>query len=128
MINISKKTLQDLEFETVLTQVEAYATTELGKTAITQICPFTQEEKLKESLARTNEYLASFENENVIPSHYFESISEEIKRLSIENYFLEVESFRKIKTIAEASNDLIKFFENFQEYYPNHYQSSSKII
>jgi DNA mismatch repair protein MutS2 len=128
MVSISTKTLQDLEFETVLTQVEAYASTELGKTAITQICPFTQEEDLKESLARTNEYLASFENENVIPSHYFESISEEIKRLSIENYFLEVESFRKIKTIAEASNDLIKFFENFKEYYPTHYQSSSKII
>ena len=127
MVSINTKTLQDLEFETVQTQVETYATTELGKIAVTQICPFTQEEELKESLARTNEYLASFENENVIPSHYFESISEEIKRLSIENYFLEVESFRKIKTIAEASNDLIKFFENFQEYYPTHYQSSSKI-
>lgn len=127
MVSINTKTLQDLEFETVQTQVETYATTELGKIAVTQICPFTQEEELKESLARTNEYLASFENENVIPSHYFESISEEIKRLSIENYFLEVESFRKIKTIAEASNDLIKFFENFQEYYPTHYLSSSKI-
>ena len=77
MVSINTKTLQDLEFETVQTQVETYATTELGKIAVTQICPFTQEEELKESLARTNEYLASFENENVIPSHYFESISED---------------------------------------------------
>ena len=127
MISITTKTLQDLEFQTVLTQIEAYATTELGKITISQICPFTNENDLKKSLAQTNEYLASFENENVIPSHYFESISEEIKRLSIENYFLEIESFRKIKTIAEASNDLIKFFEKFSEYYPVNYAESSQI-
>jgi DNA mismatch repair protein MutS2 len=128
MISINTKTLQDLEFQTVLTQIEEYATTELGKIAVSKICPFTEEEDLKVALAHTNEYVASFENENVIPSHFFESISEEVKRLSIENYFLEIESFRKIKTIAEASNDLIKFFENFSEYYPTHYTESSKII
>lgn len=127
MVSITTKTLQDLEFETVLTQIEAYATTDLGKIAISQIQPFTVEDELHESLAITNEYLASFENENTIPGHYFESISEELKLLSIENYFLEIESFRKIKTIAEASNDLIKFFENFKEYYPTHYENSSKI-
>ena len=49
MVSINTKTLQDLEFETVQTQVETYATTELGKIAVTQICPFTQEEELKES-------------------------------------------------------------------------------
>ena len=127
MISITTKTLQDLEFQTVLTQIEAYTTTELGKIAINQVCPFTNEDDLKKSLAQTNEYLASFENENVVPSHYFESISEEIKRLSIDNYFLEIESFRKIKTIAEASNNLIKFFENFSEYYPKNHAESSQI-
>lgn len=127
MISITTKTLQDLEFETVLTQIETYATTELGKTAISKICPFTTEDELQESLALTNEYLASFENENVIPNHYFESISEELKRLIIENYFLEIESFKKIKILAEASNDLIKFFENFIEYYPTHYKKTSSI-
>lgn len=127
MVSINTKTLQDLEFQTVLTQVETYATTELGKIAVTQICPFIESSDLLDSLAQTNEYLASFENENVIPGHYFETISEEIKRLSIENYFLEIESFRKIKTIAEASNDLIKFFENFNEYYPTLYNRSSNI-
>ena len=127
MISITTKTLQDLEFETVLKQVDAYTTTDLGKLAVSEISPFEEEDALKAALARTNEYLASFENENVIPSHFFESISEEIKRLSIENYFLEVESFRKIKTIAEASNDLIKFFDNFSEYYPTLHKSASEV-
>lgn len=127
MISINTKTLQDLEFQTVLSQVQAFAITELGKDAVTQICPFSEEENLLESLVQTNEYLASFENENVIPNHFFEPISEEIKRLEIENYFLEIESFRRIKTLAEASNNLIKFFENFSEYYPTLYKSSSQI-
>ena len=43
MISITTKTLQDLEFQTVLTQIEAYATTELGKITISQICPFTND-------------------------------------------------------------------------------------
>ncbi|MGB0973352.1 MAG: endonuclease MutS2 [Flavobacteriaceae bacterium] len=127
MVSITTKTLQDLEFETVLTQVESYATTDLGKLSVSQIQPYTTKEELHEALSLTNEYLASFENENTIPGHYFDSISEELKLLSVENYFLEIDSFRKLKTLAEASNDLIKFFENFKEYYPTHFETSSKI-
>lgn len=127
MSSINHKTLQDLEFETVLDQIKALTITELGADAVMGISPIKQEFQMKIALHQTNEYLSSFENENVIPNHFFEKITEEIQRLSIEDYFLEIESFRKIKTIAEATNDLIIFFDKFKEYYPILFETSNKI-
>jgi len=127
MVAIHTKTLQDLELQTVLEQVETHAITSLGKLQVSKITPIPSQIELTLSLHQTNEYLSSFENENAIPNHYFEDINEEIASLSIENYFLEIEGFRKIKTIAEASNEIIHSLEKFKEYYPNLYTTSSKI-
>lgn len=118
MIKIHSKTLDDLEFETVLQQVSEHAVTTYGKQKISDTQPFHDEELLLTNLSYVNEYLASFENENVIPNHGFDGISLEIKLLAIENSFLEVTGFRKISAISNASNLLIKFFKKFQEYYP----------
>ena len=127
MITVSEKTLQDLEFQTVLTQIEALTTTELGRVAVANIAPFSNKELLFDSLAQTNEYLSSFENENRIPNHHFEAITNEIKYLTIENYFLEIDSFKKIKSLAVTTNDLLYFFKNFNEYYPTLLASSNTI-
>jgi len=127
MVAIHTKTLQDLELQTVLEHVEKYATTSLGKLHVSKITPIPNQLELSLSLQQTNEYLSSFDNENSIPNHYFEEINEEIASLAIENYFLEIEGFRKIKTIAEGSNDIIYFLEKFKDYYPNLYKNASKI-
>lgn len=118
MIKIHSKTLDDLEFETVLQQVSEHAVTTYGKQKISDTQPFHDKELLLTNLSYVNEYLASFENENVIPNHGFDGISLEIKLLAIENSFLEITGFRKISAISNASNLLIKFFKKFQEYYP----------
>jgi len=127
MVAIHAKTLQDLELQTVLEQVEEHAITSLGKLSVSQITPIPQQLELKTSLHQANEYLASFENENTIPNHYFEEINDELASLTIENYFLEIESFRKIKTISEGANDIIYFLEKYKEYYPSLHIASSKI-
>jgi len=118
MIKIHSKTLDDLEFETVLQQVSEHAVTTYGKQKINNTQPFADKDVLLTNLSYVNEYLASFENENVIPNHGFDGISLEIKMLAIENSFLEVQGFRKISAISSAVNLLIKFFKKFQEYYP----------
>ena len=87
--NISKKTLIDLEFSTVLQQVAEFSISEIGKKEILEITPFTNRKKVLNELAYTNEYFCSFENENRIPNHRFDNIYEQIKRLAIENSFLE---------------------------------------
>ena len=118
MNQIHKKTLQDLEYYTVLEQVAEYAVTHLGHEACLQVSPLTNRENLLLSLEQTNEYLASFDNENRIPNHGFEPITKEIKLLSIENTYLEVHGFRKLVAISTICNDILKFLNKFKEYYP----------
>ena len=118
MINISKKTLQDLEFESVITQVASYNVTSLGKTAILETIPFSKRTNVIEALQLTNEFLASFENENRIPNHGFDSITKELKLIKIEDNYLEIDGFRKIVSICTTTNILLKFFKKFHEYYP----------
>ena len=81
MINIHEKTLKDLEFFTVLDQISALCITALGKDAVLAILPFSDEEQLILELDYVNEYLSSFDNDNRIPNHGFETISKELKLL-----------------------------------------------
>lgn len=127
MISIYPKTLEDLELQQVLQHVHTHAITILGKQQVLEIIPFSDEVELSISLNHTNEYLSSFDNDNTIPNHYFDDISEELASLTIENYFLEIESFRKIKTISKASNLLLVYFKKFKEYYPTLNDTSSEI-
>jgi DNA mismatch repair protein MutS2 len=127
MINIHEKTLQDIEFDTVLSQVAEHCITHLGKTKTLKIVPFGSKEELVYELNLTNEFLSSFYNENRIPNHGFEPITKEIQLLKIENSFLETQSFKKIASISASSNAILKFFNKFEEYYPNLNESTSNI-
>jgi DNA mismatch repair protein MutS2 len=118
MISITDKTLQDLQFSTVLGTISSICNTDIGKQKALEIVPFKTKESLMTALLQTSEYLSSFQNNNAIPNHGFDAITYEIKFLGIEDSFLEVGSFKKIATISETSNLLIQFFKKFEEYYP----------
>lgn len=119
MIDIPHKTLKDLEFSTVLNQVSDYCITQLGKEKVLEIKPYQDKKTLLLGLRLTDEYLSSFINNNRIPNHGFDTISKELKLLQIENTYLETSSLQKIVAMSLTSNDLLKFFEKFDEYYPN---------
>ena len=127
MINIHKKTLQDLEFTTVLEQVSEYAITGLGHEKILDIYPYKDKDELIYSLQLTNEYLASFDNNNRIPNHGFDAITKELQLLRIENTFLEVHSLKKLVSISLTINELIAFLKKFNEYYPQLNEFASHI-
>lgn len=127
MINIHEKTIQDLEFQTVLEQVSEHAVTTLGKEKTLTISPFQDKETLFYELNLTNEYLSSFLNDNRIPNHGFSEIIKELKLLKIENTFLEPQSFKKIVSISLTCNDLVKFLNKFETYYPTLHQFSKRI-
>jgi DNA mismatch repair protein MutS2 len=126
-VSISQKTLDDLEFDIVKAQVEAYCITYLGKNQVKRLKPLTKEKDATDALNVVNEFLSSFENENRIPNHGFEDIIEELKTLRIENNFLEIEQFRKISSLSITCNILLKFFKKFKEYYPLIFDISEKI-
>jgi len=119
MISITDKTLQDLQFPTVLETISAACNTEIGKQKALEITPFKEKEVLMKALLQTSEYLSSFDNNNAIPNHGFDTISHEIRFLAIEDSFLEVGSFRKIASISETTNIILFYFKKFDDYYPN---------
>ncbi|TYA59041.1 endonuclease MutS2 [Formosa maritima] len=128
-IHIHNKTLQDLELATVLNQVSELCITALGHEKTLEIQPYSNKKLVLNALDLTNEYLASFYNENRIPNHGFETISKEIKLLKIENTYLETHSFKKIVSISLTSNEIILFLRKFEEYYPslNNYASNIEV-
>jgi DNA mismatch repair protein MutS2 len=118
MTYITDKTLQDLEFNTVLQTISERCNTEIGKQKALEIIPFKDKEALMNALLQTSEYLSSFSNNNAIPNHGFDNLTNDLKFLAIEDSFLEVSSFRKIATLSETVNVLLLFFKKFHDYYP----------
>lgn len=118
MANIQNKTLQDLEFPTVLQQVAGRCNTELGKQMALDIVPFSNENEMKNALGKTSEYLGSLVSENRIPNHGFDAINKELQLLKIENTTLELQGFKRIAVICESVATHQKFFHKFKEYFP----------
>ncbi|MES2574826.1 MAG: DNA mismatch repair protein MutS [Bacteroidota bacterium] len=127
MISITEKTLQDLQFPTVLETISEICNTDIGKQKALEITPFKDKETLMNALMQTSEYVSSFQNNNAIPNHGFDAITYEIKFLGIEDSFLEVGSFRKIATISDTTNFLLNYFKKFDDYYPYLNRKASEV-
>ena len=126
-IIISEKTLNDLEFETILQRVETFCVSDLGRKASQNIKPILKKEVLFSELKKVDEYLTSFANDNRIPNHSFDDISKEISLLDIENSYLTPESFLKVLNISETVNEQLKFLKKFKEIYPVLFQHSQEV-
>ncbi|MEL6917506.1 MAG: DNA mismatch repair protein MutS [Bacteroidota bacterium] len=127
MAVITKKTLQDLEFPTVLQQLVLRCHTDLGKERALLLSPLTDKENVLFALGQTSEYLSSFENENRIPNHGFDGIDGELKLLKVENTTLEINGFKRIGDICKTVMTHKKFFKKFKDYYPLLFQSANGI-
>ena len=115
---IPKKTLEDLEYHEVLSQVAVFAITEMGTKACLATQPLPDTPELHQQLQAVFEFHASFEDDNRIPNHGFDDLSTSIKMLQIENSVLEIQAFRAIGTSSETVNTLLNFFKKFKTYYP----------
>ena len=122
---IPKKTLEDLEYDEVLKKCSDLSITSLGKVEIMNLHPKIQTHEIIKGLSEVSEFRASFDNENRIPNHGFESMLDVFSILKIENSVLEISSFRILATNTETTNNLLKFFFKFKSYYPNLYERSS---
>ena len=126
-MSIPEKTLSDLEFPVVLEHLVSRCVTDPGAKAVAGIGPIADRRLLRESLGKTNEYLASFSNENRIPNHGFEALNEEFKLLGIENTRLEASGFKKILQCCHTADTHIKFFKKFKVYYPLWFATTSEL-
>ena len=127
MVRIDKKTAEDLEFPAVLQQVAEFCISDPGRSKVLKTAPFKNTEDILPELKRVKEFQASFENDNTIPNHGFESIDPEIKLLQIENSVLEIGAFRRIATVCNTTFDLLKFFKKYKEFYVALYEHSEQV-
>lgn len=127
MISITEKTLKDLEFHTILQTISDRCNTEIGMEKALQIQPFKSKEILFAELAYTNEYVASFSNNNALPNHGFETVTSDLKLLAIEDSFLELIAIKKILDLSKSTNEYLKFLKKFSDYYPELYKKSIQI-
>lgn len=117
MGRIANKTLEDLEFPTVLQQISENCITEPGKERALSITPFQDFDQIEPELLRVKEFAASLQGENPIPNHGFDPIYKELHLLGIERSILEISGFRKILSISETTRLLLKFFKKYEEFY-----------
>ena len=115
---VSEKTLKDLEFPEIISLLEERCVTGPGKSRARQIEPFSDKGLLNASLGRTREYLASYQSENRLPGHGFDSIDQELQVLRLENSLLPVEAFRKFAALSRLVGTHQKFLAKFKEYFP----------
>jgi DNA mismatch repair protein MutS2 len=127
MISITEKTLKDLEFHTILQTISERCNTEIGMEKALQIQPFKDKEILFSELAYTNEYVASFSNNNALPNHGFETVTADLKLLAIEDSFLELIAIKKILDLSKSTNEYLKFLKKFSDYYPELFKKSAQI-
>lgn len=127
MGKISKKTLIDLEFNSVLDRVAELCISNLGKTKILDIHPISNNELLFKELHLVNEYLSSFANDNRLPSHNFEEITIEIHALNIENNYLNPTAFLKLVAVSNTVNETLRFLKKLNKIYVYLYDDSKNI-
>ncbi|QKX06885.1 DNA mismatch repair protein MutS [Aquimarina sp. TRL1] len=127
MIRISDKTLKDLEFDIILSQITELCTTDYGKQKVAQITPLPDKESLHISLQQVAEYKSSSLQDARIPNHGFDAINKEIQLLKIENTFLEASNLKKIVSISITANELLYFFRKYKELYPILHRTSSAL-
>lgn len=127
-MQVSEQTLRDLEFPKILEQISEFAFNERTVEVISNLKPYENHEELITDLKTTNEYLTSIESENKIPFSEFYYMKDFLPRLEIENYYLSVEEFFKIKSNALQIKEITKFITQFEEYFPELNKIISQVI
>jgi len=127
MGKIPKKTLEDLEYDEVLRQCASFAITTLGKETCLSLTPEINPAEVLNQLQAVSEFHASFDNENRIPNHGFEAITEVFSLLKIENSVLGITAFQTVSANTEITNTLLKFLKQFKTYYPTLFESSREL-
>lgn len=128
MGKISKKTMIDLEFNSVLERISELCISSLGKSKILNITPIANNSLLSKELNLVNEYLSSFANDNRLPSHHFEEITQELHALNIENNYLKPAAFLKLVAISNTVNETLRFLKKLNKIYVHLYGDSKGVV
>ena len=108
-MNIPEKTIEDLEFQKVLSEIEKYAKTDRVKRVIQKIRPLESFDAVMFRLKATNEFLSGLQGENRFPFGDYDDIREDLEKLEVENYRMPSANFISIRTHMLQIHELMKF-------------------
>ena len=100
-LKTSKKILDDLEFDAVVAQVAEFSITSLGRSEIEKLTPYALKKDCIKTLNLVHEFVSSFDNENRIPNHGFDDITEELNFGNILSMNRRNGAYNMIKKIKE---------------------------
>ena len=124
---IHPKALQDLEFDEVLAHIADFAQSEQARNKIASITPDTDWDNINRNLDLTNEYLRSFESENPLPHHFIVPFEQALKKLQVENTFIEPKDLLNIAQAVDIVVKLNRFFIKFNNYFPELLAQNEKL-
>ena len=112
-----------LEFDKVLELLEKEALTQMGAEILAHLSPDTSFSRIDAGLREVRDWKLALEKNDRIPIMAFEDVRDDLKRLEIEGYTLQSESFQHILQILLNMRDLFKFFAQTvkREIYPKIY-------
>jgi len=101
-----------IEFSKILESLSVHCFGAPAKAIISQLRPFTREDKISRMLDEIQEYLKLKDLGYEFPLGYYQSISEELKLLSTIDYVLETEQYLKIYNHLRMISGIVDFFKN----------------
>jgi DNA mismatch repair protein MutS2 len=115
--------LRKLEFDKVIDLLEKEALTPMAAAILRQTAPLQQVDVIDQSLREARDYKLALEKNDRIPLAAFSDISEDLRRLAVEGYTLQSESFQAILGILILVRDLLRYFNGGakKEIYPKLY-------
>ncbi|MFT7343661.1 MAG: DNA mismatch repair protein MutS2 [Lentimonas sp.] len=119
MAYIDNQTLEDLEFDTIQSKLCKYAIGPTAEEKLKSLVPYSDHEKLKESLLTVNELLSIRLEGEPFPSLSFDELKKEIRTLPIQNSFLSQDGFVRIAKASDLGNKLVYFCNKREIDYPN---------
>lgn len=113
-----EQSLKDLEFNTVLDWLEAFAIGETARQRIRSLSPGSQFEAIHLELERLQEFHNIKTEGESFPALDFDELKKELKILPVKNAVLEQEGFVRISRASLLVNAILHFFDKRDKDYP----------
>ncbi len=127
-MQVSKQTILDLEFNVILEKIAEHIFSKKLQVSYLETLPFDDFKEIEFYLTTCNEYLSSFESENIIPfSDYFE-YEESLNYIHLENYHLDEPIFLEIKSNCIQLKQIIANLNKLELNFPTILSECNKLI
>lgn len=116
-----KDALEKLEFEKILTLLQAYCQLDAAKKLSLKLKASSNFKQVRFWLHQSQEYKLILESNDYLPNSFQDNLEKELQFLQIENSVLQEDNFLKIKKLCLDIQDKIRWFKGKEDLYPHLY-------